>query len=885
MKKIQLCLLLCLVFLPAKEFAQVKPDGQKAWKHVSHLASDNFKGRKSGTPEYQKAAEYAAQKMKEYGLQPGGNDNTYFQNVELKNWKHFSSPTRLEIISPERRIYVPGRKRDFFPNSGTGSGVVKGQLAFAGYGLVSDEEGWDDYASLDIPGKIVLIIPSAPDFMQKLSTQEKSIDQKVKTAVGKGAAGVLFMNIGEGIKGGKNPHGPKKDTCPEDFLVLSANEHVLDEIFNMGNSSWRTLLSQTLREKKSFSSSLDVTIEMETHFIQEDRNAPNVLGILPGNHPQLKEEYIILGGHLDHLGIGIDGKIFNGADDNTTGVAVMLEVARVLNLNQFKPDRSIVFAAWAAEEMGLLGSKFYTNDPIYPLEKTAVYMNIDMVGCGDDDLYAGGMWEFSQFYDLLKKNMPEELNERLRYRLNYRGSDHSAFLKKGVTAVSLRTGNTRTTKMDDEHPEYHKPGDRPNIIQPELLQLAADYHVENLIFLANCKENLLDPKFHVEFIHKESDVIDMHCDTIDRFLKGEDLSQDNPKGHIDIPKLKQGSVDLQVFACYTRPPSNELEKNQAARKIFDMVDAVHQLVEENPQDLMLVESEKDFAKIKGSQKAGIVIGIEGGYAIESNLRLLRSFYRSGVRLMTLTHWSDTEWADASGDPEVNFGGLTEFGEDVVKEMNRLGMIIDVSHVHDETFWDIIHLTDAPVVASHSCCRIFNDYHRNLSDDMLTALAENGGVIGINFLPSFLNEELRLLEDALMSEVARKLGLPDDWQSLMQAGPDAIKRFREEYQRKKSEIKHKWPKVDVKTVVDHIEHVIKVTGNSDHVGLGSDFDGISETPEGLEHMGRVANITAELVRRGHKDEDIKKILGGNFLRVFKKVCGDKKTETQAATIQD
>jgi membrane dipeptidase len=452
-------------------------------------------------------------------------------------------------------------------------------------------------------------------------------------------------------------------------------------------------------------------------------------------------------------------------------------------------------------------------------------MNMDMVATGDHDLYVGGMWWFAEFFELLKANMQDKFKEKLKYRYDYRGSDHSAFLPTGVTTISLRTGAPLTRELDDEHPEYHRPGDAPNTIRPELLAWSAEYHIDIIRFLADTRENLFDPRFKSNFIHKDAVVADLHCDSISRYMQGEDLSKDNPKGHIDIPKMKQGALDLQVFACYVGPPSNDLEKYQAATKVFKQIEAVHQLVEENPADLELILYEHHLRRLSGTRKTGIIIGIEGGYAIENNLRLLRSFYRSGVRLMTLTHWLATDWADASGDKESLNGGLTEFGEDVVKEMNELGMIIDVSHVHEETFWDVIEVSDAPIVASHSCCRALSDHHRNLSDKMLKALAKNRGVIGINFLPMFLD-----------------IGNEDN--------------------------------VDIKTVVDHIDHVVKVTGNCNHVGLGSDFDGISRTPLGLENVSKLPAITAELHRRGYKASDIRKILGGNFLRVLQKVCREK-----------
>jgi membrane dipeptidase len=858
-------------------FAQAKPDGKKAWEIVNYLASDEFKGRKSGTPEYQKAAEYVALKMKEYGLQPGGENGTYFQQVPFKNWRNYEQPIRLEITAPRQRVYYAGRRRDFQPTRGTGSGAVKGQLVFAGYGISSKKHKWDDYENLDVEGKIVMIVPGVPESKEKELEREWTINKKIETAVSKGAVGVIRMDIFSFMEMRQRRISStiKKGACPEGFVVLTANQNFLDDVFYLGKKSWRYFVSKMIREKKSFNATLDVTVEMEAHYTEEDREAPNVIGILPGKDTKLKDEYIIIGGHLDHLGVGMDGFIYNGADDNAGSAGVILEIARVLKANKFRPDRTLVFASWAGEELGLIGSRYYTRKPVYPLEKTVVYMNMDMVGCGDTDLYVGGMWEFSDFYDILKENMSEEMKKRLRYRLNYRGSDHSSFLGKGVTSISLRTGNVLTRTLDEEHPEYHTPGDDPNIIEPELLELSAQYYYDILVFLANCRKNLLDPIHHINFVHKDSIVVDLHCDTIGRYLRGADLSKDNQRGHIDIPKLKKGAMDLQVFACFVAPPGDELQKNQAAKRAFQQIEGLYRLVDGNPDDLAFVKSYEDLMRLRGSGKTGVLIGIEGGYAIESDLSLLRTFYILGVRLMTLTHWTRTDWADASGDEHAELCGLTEFGEKVVKEMNRLGMIIDVSHVHDETFWDVIRITDSPVVASHSCCRALSDHHRNLSDEMLKALAKNGGVIGINYAPGFLNAEQSGKFDALREEIAKKYGLPTDYRELRNADPEKRKKFFAEYQQKSKELSETLPPIDVKTVVDHIDHVVKVTGKADYVGLGSDYDGIGSTPVGLEHVGKIPNITKELFARGYKEADIRKILGGNFLRVMNKVFSKSK----------
>jgi membrane dipeptidase len=871
-RTLPITLCLCLILVSGRMlWAQTRPDAKKAMEHVEYLASDAFKGRKSGTPEYLKAAEYVAQKMKEYGLQPGGHKGSYFQQVDFKNWQHFEPPTRLEITHPKPVVFVPGRSQDFRPNMWTGSGTTRGKLVFAGYGLVSKEYEWDDYQGLDVKGKVVMLLPGAPGFMEKLDKKLQTLDTKIKTAVKKDAAGVIFIDAGGRMPGRRYPSGAKKGTCPDNFLVMTLSEQATDRVFEMAGLSWRDMVSRAIREETSFTSALDIRVEMEAHYINEDRKAPNVIGILPGKDPKLKDEYIIVGGHLDHLGVELDGQIYNGADDNAASAGVILEIARTFQANDFRPDRTVVFASWAGEEVGLVGSRYYARNPIFPLEKTVVYMNMDMVGTGDDDLYVGGMWWFSDFFDLIKENIPDTYRDKLQYRLDYRGSDHGAFLPVGVTSISLRTGNVLTRELDDEHPEYHRLGDIAATIRPELLELASQYHIDIITFLAATRENLLDPKHHIQFLHKDSFVADLHCDTIGRTLRGADLSQDNKRGHIDIPKLQQGAVDLQVFACYVAPPRSDKARLQAAKQAFVQIDAVHRLIEDNPDDLLLITHADDLRGLRANHKVGILIGIEGGYAIESNLALLRSFYRSGVRLMTLTHWTTTGWADASGDTEPANMGLTDFGEQVVREMNRLGMIIDISHAHDETFWDVMKITDSPVVASHSCCRALSDHHRNLSDKMLKALAKNGGMVGINYMPGFLKAENDKKIQDLRTELLEKYGLPQDQRELMRADAGTRRKFNQEYRDKVKALRQSLPPVDVQTVVDHIDHVVEVTGRATHVGLGSDFDGIGSTPVGLEHTGKLANITTELHRRGYKDGDIRKILGGNFSRIFRKIC--------------
>ena len=861
--------------LGAAEAAAARPtaDGAKAFAHIAFLASDELKGRKAGTPEYRRAAEYVAAEMRKAGLKPGGENGTWFQEVPFKAWTDFEQPIRLEILAPAPRVYFAGRGRDFTPVNGTGSGTVRGGLVFAGYGVVSEKDGWNDYAVLDAKGKIVLVLPDLPDSLGSEAKADWNFGKKVKTAAEKGAVGLIEMDLstpGEPRQPGERRPRPgmlSPGQCPEGFVVMRAGRDFLSDAFYLVEKSWRDLVSKTLRLKKSFTLELGAEAEMEAHFVSGERNAPNVVGIMPGTDLKLKGEALVIGGHLDHLGVGVDGWIYPGADDNATSAAVVLETARALTAAKFKPARTVVFCSWAGEELGLQGSRYYTEHPVIPLDKTALYMNIDMVGTGDSDLLVGGMTEFAELYEIVKKGLDAPTIAKLRARPNYRGSDHTSFWTKNVPAISLRTGEVLTEKLDDEHPEYHMPGDRPGLIDPELLREASQYHCDIVTYLATSRENLLDPIHRTLFLHREATVVDMHCDTIARAMAGEDLSKDLPAGHVDIPKLRRGGVDLEVFACYAPPPSNDLEKYQSANKVFAEIEAVHDLVEKNPDDLALVLTPQDANAARNDSKTGVLIGIEGGYAIENDLVLLREFYRAGVRLMTLTHWTATDWADASGDPKPIHGGLTPFGESVVAEMNKLGMIIDVSHSGDETFWDVLRLSKAPVVASHSACRALSPHHRNLSDEMLKALAEKNGLIGITVLPGFLRSELDTKQSQLFAKVAAEHGLPADDQAIGKADPAKRDAFNADFDKRWAALKKTLPPVDVKTVVDHIDHVVKVTGDADHVGLGSDYDGTSDTPVGLENIGLLPNITKELVRRGYKPDAIRKILGGNFMRIF------------------
>jgi len=362
-------------------------------------------------------------------------------------------------------------------------------------------------------------------------------------------------------------------------------------------------------------------------------------------------------------------------------------------------------------------------------------------------------------------------------------------------------------------------------------------------------------------LHRQAIVFDAHCDTAMRLIGDEplDLAERHTDGHIDLPRAREGGLDAQVFAVWVPPQMPEAE---AAERAHAMIDALWEQSRTHPDQLEIALKGADVKRIVKAGKLAAIIGIEGGHLIGESLDTLRDYYGRGVRCMTLTWMNTNAWADASDDT-ATWGGLTDFGRSVVREMDRLGMIIDCSHVSEKTLFDVLETTKSPVLVSHSCMRALTDVPRNVSDDVLCAVRKNGGVVCVNFFPGFLDKEYNDKVTVLWTEFRKKAAdLAPDY------GGDAGKAWHAlepEFEKRIVEI----PPVPFSRLIEHIDHAVKVAG-VDHVGLGSDFDGISTCPVGLDDVTKLPLITEELAKRGYSDRDIKKILGGNLLRLAEKV---------------
>jgi len=359
-------------------------------------------------------------------------------------------------------------------------------------------------------------------------------------------------------------------------------------------------------------------------------------------------------------------------------------------------------------------------------------------------------------------------------------------------------------------------------------------------------------------IHRRAIVIDTHNDVTTPMTNDDyDLSGPPPTPYrTSIERMKKGGLTAEFFSLYVKPWY--VEHGGSARRTLDMIDSVYRAVERHPRDLMLATSVADIRRAKRQGKIAALMGIEGGHAIEDSLPTLREFYRLGVRYMTLT-WNNTNnWADA-GRGEKKHHGLSDYGQEVVREMNRLGMLVDVSHVSDETMSDALDVSKAPIIASHSSARALSDVPRNIPDDLLKRIAKNGGVVQVNFYSVFVDTKTVSPQSA-------------ERDKRLKAQQDAIDaKYKDDPERRaeesdKLEAANPLPPLPISKLIDHIDHIVKVAG-IDHVGIGADFDGANDMPEGAQDVSMLPNITYELLKRGYSERDIRKILGENLLRAF------------------
>lgn len=360
--------------------------------------------------------------------------------------------------------------------------------------------------------------------------------------------------------------------------------------------------------------------------------------------------------------------------------------------------------------------------------------------------------------------------------------------------------------------------------------------------------------------HQRALLIDTHNDVTSRTVTGFDIGKAANDGHTDIIRYRAGGFGAQFFAVYVG--ADYVEGNRSAHRAMEMIDTVrHDIIEKYPKDFALALSADDVIRARKQGKIASLMGIEGGHAIEDSPRLLRDFYALGIRYMTLTHSNTNTWAGSSGDLDGRTKGLTPLGKDIVREMNRLGMMVDISHVSDKTFWDALEVSSAPLIASHSSCRSISNIPRNMTDEMIIAMAKKGGVVQVNFGCEFLSQK---------SANTSSFGNP----TLREKIAAAMKDFKGTAEARRAKMAEVAKNLGLKTVpatlddaVAHIDHIVKIAG-IDAVGIGADYDGVDCVPVGLEDVSKMPNLTRALLEKGYSAKDIRKIYGENTLRVMR-----------------
>jgi membrane dipeptidase len=366
-------------------------------------------------------------------------------------------------------------------------------------------------------------------------------------------------------------------------------------------------------------------------------------------------------------------------------------------------------------------------------------------------------------------------------------------------------------------------------------------------------------------IHQRAIIVDMHADTTQRLIdENVDLTQRLPDGHLDAVRAREGGLDAQFFSIWVEPELFGAGGERAIKRADVQIEAVRNLAAKHPENWELATTAADVRRIAASGKIAALMGMEGGYAIDEKIENVGRYYTMGVRYLSPAWSVSTSWAGSSGDEIGKLRGLNDFGKQVIREMNRLGIMVDVSHLSDRAFWDIVNTSTRPVIATHSGCRAIADVPRNLTDDMIVALAKTGGVINVIFYPEHIEPGYAEKKRRVDAEIAPLV----ERASAAEKGDAAHKKLARDRVRREEYLK-RLPPVSVARIVDHIDHIVKLVG-IDHVGIGSDFDGIQAVPADLKSVADLPNLTKELLRRGYSESDIDKILGGNMLRVMEEV---------------
>ncbi|MCR4437839.1 MAG: M20/M25/M40 family metallo-hydrolase [bacterium] len=683
---------IALVALPL--VAQELPNGETAKSYVTYLASDALQGRDTGTPGFAKAAAWVAAHFREWGLQPGGDNGTYFQEFPFEFYQ-------ADIEVPTLR--VAGRpfsfqEEDFRVMAYSGGGKVGAEVVFVGYGISAPEKGLDEYAGVNTRGKVVLLMHGCPGDQEAKWGALASDSAKAAMAVQHGAVGMLMCAHFRQEDRSAWRWRLRPGNYKPGFLAFAVSDRVAQFLL-IGDKEAKRQFDRRMRaeqekldkELKPMSHTTGKKAELSVKVVFDpNRKGKNVIAVLPGSDPQLREEAIVLGGHLDHVGVQY-GEVYNGADDNASGAATVLEVARVMARNGVQPRRSIVFACWGGEERGLLGSRYYAEHPRFPIEKTVANLNMDMVGLGKK-LGFPGIYYAPELWGLIRENLtPEELEFIEASRGGPGGSDHTPFITRGVPAFALMTSPF------DAHPNYHHPSDDAEKIDAELMGKVARFVYKTALLLADHEGELIVEKRLPRYIHKSAVVANLH-------------PLPYTPGMAVLDSLQDEWIDLQFVSV----PFDSLLR--PSDQLVNVVRSLEQASKEVGDPSRL---DRAMAMMFSSrrEKTAALVGLDGARTVHGDLQFLAVAGKLGARFLVL-NGCDGTW--------ITRNGLTEEGKQAVAIANEQKMLLILQNLPESVICQVVAASKAPVVVAGVAA---------VSDSVGQKLKENGALLAVPYDPA------------------------------------------------------------------------------------------------------------------------------------------------------
>lgn len=650
---------------PAASDEQV--DGQRIRDYIKILADDGMTGRRSGLPGYDKAAEYIADKFREWNISPAGENGSYFQKFMLEAYFTVEPGCSLEIVNiGDRRTFRFNQEYydEWRVCDMSGSGDMAAEIVFVGYGIHDPENGYDDYKNVEIKGKVAFICSGYPENLATQHAKAMAYEARIQAARNLGAAAVMLFPEPQPF--GKENHWPAMirltpESYQPDFVVVGVNSLVADYIFNyLGTRlSYET---DTIKEKikpRSFNTGVKACLSVRTELVPQ-KETFNVLGKLEGTDTHLKEEFVILGAHLDGLGMTPMGEVLNGANDNASGTAVVMETARFLKSSEFQPRRTLVFALWAAEEQGLLGSTHYASNPLFPLEKTVANINLDMVGQGGDKIDLGGIYLSSEIWEMLKPRMNDDVMSGIHPRRGVGGSDHLSFLAQGVPAFHM-VGNR-------PHFKGHQSRDDLDLIKIDMLEKAARFLLEATRVLASEEGDFFFPHRAEKILFRRENIVNTHPVSVESLIQShkDDVNPD---------------IDLQL--AYVHPGS---EADLCKRKL-QLLDNLSGLGESLKGSSGLSLFSGDYRRFLRSRGTQLLIGLDGAGELTSDQAWLRILASNGLHFVKVDQ-SDLIFED---------GDLTKKGKSLIQGASAAKILPIISGLDDSLAKKVLENTRIPIL--------------------------------------------------------------------------------------------------------------------------------------------------------------------------------------------